>query len=475
MLEFSLALTLCFIVLFEVTYLCFEEYRKRSYPAGRKGVILPPGSLGLPIVGETLDFARKKVNFFREKHLRYGRIFKTHLFGKPLIRVYGAENVSRIILGENTIVQSSYPRSIKALMGPNGLIQSQGHTHKTRKAILMKFLSKEFLENHIPAFRQAIIRRIKLWCERSCVDIYKESRLLFVELSVRFLIDINVTEEHILGIKNELDIITENLFVLPIYFPGFGYYKAFEAKRRLKALLYQILQNMGKSSKSQQSVLEAYGTCIERDANLKVNNELLDSIFELLFTGSESISTAGFTLMYMLAKYPNIMKNIRESLTTQQELPESPSFAKTEMTYIDAVVKETLRILPPVGGAFRTILQDFELEGYTLPKGWSVAFSIRETHHNDTHIQNPMTFDPKRWLTSDEHVHYSYIPFGGGKRICPGQAYSKTLLKIMVTQLARCCHIDIVQDGELDLWPSPRPKSTILAHFSLTRMLNQRI
>ncbi|KAL3864286.1 hypothetical protein ACJMK2_005982 [Sinanodonta woodiana] len=469
MLEFSLALSLCFIILFEMIYMCFEEYRKRNYLSGRKGVTLPPGSLGLPIVGETLEFARKRVNFFRERHSKYGPVFKTHLFGKPLIRVYGAENVRKIIQGENKIVQSSYPWSIKAIMGPNALIQSQGHTHKTRKAILMKFLSKEFLEKHIPAFRQTIVRRIKLWCERSCVDLYKESRLLFVELSVRFLIDMDVTEEHILGIKNELDIIAENLFVLPIYFPGFGYYKAFDAKRRLKTLLNQILTNVGKSSKCQQSVLEAYGTCIESDAKLKVNNELLDSMIELLFTGSESISTAGFTVMYMLAKYPNILKNSRESLSTQLESPESPSLANTQMTYIEAVVKETLRMLPPVGGAFRTILQDFELEGYTLPKGWSVAFSIRETHHNDTHIQNPMTFDPQRWRTMDEHVRYSYVPFGGGKRICPGQAYSKTLLKILVTQLARCCHIVIVQDGELELWPSPKPKSTILAHFSLTR------
>ncbi|XP_026526468.1 cytochrome P450 26C1 [Notechis scutatus] len=115
------------------------------------------------------------------------------------------------------------------------------------------------------------------------------------------------------------------------------------------------------------------------------------------------------------------------------------------LRYLDCVIKEVLRLLPPVSGGYRTALQTFELDGYQIPKGWSVMYSIRDTHETASIYQSPPdTFDPERFWVSpeDQEEHktsasfrFHYIPFGGGVRNCIGKELAKAILKMLAIEL----------------------------------------
>lgn len=166
-----------------------------------------------------------QVEFFREKHAKYGRVFKTCLFGKSIIRVYGSENTRKIILGENKIVQSSYPASVRRLLGDQSISMSHGDAHKTKKRELMKYLSPEFFRHHTPVLSRAVADRLEEWCEKPEIDLYNECQKLFVELAARFLINIDISEEDVGQLQRHLQTFTENIFCLPVNLPGFGFYK----------------------------------------------------------------------------------------------------------------------------------------------------------------------------------------------------------------------------------------------------------
>ena len=107
-------------------------------------------------------------------------------------------------------------------------------------------------------------------------------------------------------------------------------------------------------------------------------------------------------------------------------------------------------------------------QGYTVPEGWSICFSIRDTHHNDNSIENPLIFNPDQWLKQGfEKERYSFLPFGGGSRICPGQTYAKTLLKIFTIELGKLCKTNLISDSEIDFWPLPKPKTQVTISASL--------
>lgn len=83
--------------------------------------------------------------------------------------------------------------------------------------------------------------------------------------------------------------------------------------------------------------------------------------------------------------------------------------------------------------------------------------------HDDS-IPEPVQFNPDQWLqTQFGKDKYSYLPFGRGVRLCPGQAYAKMILKLFAVEFTRNCSGTISRDSDLELWPTPRPTGQVLA------------
>ncbi|XP_060585713.1 cytochrome P450 26A1-like [Ruditapes philippinarum] len=443
-----------------------RSLQRKEMPEG-----LPPGSMGFPLIGDSIEFVKKKVEYFKEKHRLYGRVFKTNLFGKSIIRLYGSDNIQKIIQGENKIVRSSYPTSVLKLVGSQSITMSHGEAHKSKKRELMKYLSPEFFHNHTPVLASAISGRIERWCDQPEIDLYEECQKLFVELAAKFLINIDIDEADVSELQRHLRTFTDNMFSLPLDIPGFGLNKGMKAKFAMRKIIAAALEKSANNNDVEReycSVLQ--GLKKSNSSHFEDEVVLLDSIIDLLFSGSQTVNSAGFSLAHTLCKRPDVRERLMKDIKSQGlENPDETICANDlpEMTYVDAVVKETLRVLPPVGGGYRTALETFELDGYTVPKGWSVVFSIRETHMNDDKVQNPRVFNPDQWLQPTfGKDKYSFLPFGGGTRICPGQAYAKMILKLFAIEFTRCCSPCISKDSDLKFWPTPSPESQVLVKIS---------
>ncbi|XP_069139236.1 cytochrome P450 26B1-like [Argopecten irradians] len=421
---------------------------------------LPPGSLGWPLIGETVQLAMQKANFFRERRRLYGRIFKTHLLGNPVIRVTGNKNVREILQGENKTVESSYPTSIRTLLGPNALSMSNGVLHKSRKVQLMKYLSPEFLRKHQSGFVDLINEHIQRWCGEPSVDIYLEIRALFTEMAAKFLVDMKLPIDKNGRIKELYQTFTDNIFSLPINLPGFGLYKGLAAKKELKKIFASILKEKEGEVSELPSVLQAYGADLAEQAN-PGDDKLLDAIVELMWNASETVSSGAFVIVYHLTRNPVVLQKIREDLEKQS----SGNFSGP--SYVDCVVKEALRTTPPVGGAYRKMIKPVVMDGYTLPKNWTVVCGFRDTHENDVTLTDPTEFNPDRWLKPVEGDNRtSFLTFGGGLRICPGKNYAMAVLKLFTRELCdRYTWNFNTKYPELDLFPAPKPKKPLLACF----------
>lgn len=108
-----------------------------------------------------------------------------------------------------------------------------------------------------------------------------------------------------------------------------------------------------------QGMQQSHGT------DLKQDDILLDSIIDLLFSGGQTVNSAAFSLAHNICKRPDVRERLLEDIENHGLMNiDEPVCAHdlTEMTYVDAVVKETLRLLPPVGGAYRTALESFQVD-----------------------------------------------------------------------------------------------------------------
>ena len=105
-----------------------------------------------------------------------------------------------------------------------------------------------------------------------------------------------------------------------------------------------------------------------------------------------------------------------------------------EIPYLEATIKETLRLYPPIAVLFRRVTKSdgYTLAGVHLPKDTLVEVSSYSVHHNPEYYPDPDRFNPDRFMPENRHrlVPYTYLPFGAGPRNCVGMRFAQNELRI---------------------------------------------
>ncbi|XP_008567217.1 PREDICTED: cytochrome P450 26C1 [Galeopterus variegatus] len=426
---------------------------------------LPKGSMGWPFFGETLHWLVQGARFHSSRRERYGTVFKTHLLGRPVIRVSGAENVRTILLGEHRLVRSQWPQSAHILLGSHTLLGAVGEPHRRRRKVLARAFSRRALEHYVPRLQGALRREVRSWCvAREPVAVYQAAKALTFRMAARILLGLRLDEVQCAELARTFEQFVENLFSLPLDVPFSGLRKGIRARDQLHQHLEEAIAEKlqeDKAAEAGDALSLIVHSARELGHELSVQ-ELKESAVELLFAAFFTTASASTSLVLLLLQHPAAIAKIRQELTAQGLgrtcgcapgaagarpdcgcEPDLSLAALGRLRYVDCVVKEVLRLLPPVSGGYRTALRTFELDGYQIPKGWSVMYSIRDTHETAAVYRSPPEgFDPERFVAAREDVgsasgRFHYIPFGGGARSCPGQELAQAVLQLLAVELVR--------------------------------------
>ncbi|KAK3095791.1 hypothetical protein FSP39_019197 [Pinctada imbricata] len=422
---------------------------------------LPPGNLGLPLIGETLPFLLRGRGFFDDRRIESGNVFKTHLLGKPTIRVIGASNARKIIMSENTLVESQWPKSIQLLLGDGSLTSSGGKVHAIRKKAIMRAFTNEALTGYSLIIQETVQKHIRQWCLDGFIYGYKEFRSLAFELSCRVLLGFEMDKSEKEYLLSSFETFMSNLFSLPVCIPGLGLFRGMKAR---KTMLKKLEENIHRKL-AEGPVLgftDALSLIMGVEGREKLDvEEAKDVSLELLFAGHETTSSAASTLILQLSRNPHVLAKIRHELEENGLGSASTdlSIAKiNKLKYVHHVVKETLRLSPPIGGGYRRALKTFEVEGYQIPKDWSIIYSIRDSHETCDVIDEPLQFRPERWDEPDMPNVFHYFPFGGGKKGCVGKEFAMLMLKIFAIEMSRSCTWNVRnKKPKMNYMPVPHP------------------
>ena len=162
------------------------------------------------------------VNYYTRRREKHGPVYKTHLLGRPTIRVIGAQNVRKILNGEHNLVTSHWPTSTRIILGEGALSLSAGLLHRKRRKVVMKAFSQEALTRYVPPIQQIVCTSLAQWCQRGFILGYPECRNLTFSIAAHVLLGFRFPEKEQMDLLHIFEEMQANLFSLPVNLPGSG-------------------------------------------------------------------------------------------------------------------------------------------------------------------------------------------------------------------------------------------------------------
>ncbi|KAF6998304.1 hypothetical protein CFC21_014429 [Triticum aestivum] len=404
---------------------------------------LPPGTMGWPLFGETTEFLKQGPAFMKQRRLRYGRLFRTHILGCPTVVCMDPELNRRMLLqGESGGLVPGYPQSMLDILGRNNIAAVHGPLHRVMRGAMLGLVRPAALRTSLLPKIDAFMRDHLHGWAGSVVDVQAKTKEMALLSALRQIAGITAGPLSD-ALKTELYTLVLGTISLPINIPGTSYYQGFQARKKLVSMLEQMIAERRLSGDAHDDMLDALLRSGDDGTREKLSDEqIIDLLIALIYSGYETMSTTSMMAVKYLSEHPWALDELRREhldIRKGKSPEEAISYEDFKsMAFTRAVIFETLRLATVVNGLLRKTTQDVEMNGYVIPQGWRIYVYTREINYDPFMYPDPMTFNPWRWLEKNMESHPHFMLFGGGGRMCPGKevgtAEIATFLHYFVTR-----------------------------------------
>jgi cytochrome P450 len=429
---------------------------------------LPPGDRGLPLIGETLAFFNDP-QFNQKRIAKYGKVYQTNVFGNPTVMMVGAAANNFLFRHENKYVVSTWPKSTRILLGDLSLSVKNGDFHTSRRKLLGRAFQPRALASYIPTMERITDRYLQRWSTMGNLTWYPELRDYTFDIASNLLVGTDGGSQTPLG--HLFETWCGGLFSLPINLPWTKFGKALRCRQKLLDYIETIVIKRQQADNPGEDALGLLIQATDEEGNSLSLAELKDQVLLLLFAGHETLTSAIASFCLLTAQHPEVLPKLRDE---QRQLGfKSPLTLDNlkQMTYLEMVICEVMRIIPPVGGGFRKSIESFAFNGYRIPKDWTIQYQIAQTHQDKEIYSDSDRFDPDRFSpqrAEDKQQSFAYIPFGGGLRECLGKEFARLEMRLFAAKLLQNYQWELLPNQNLELVtiPTPHPRDGLKVKFS---------
>lgn len=432
---------------------------------------LPPGSNGLPLLGETLSFVFD-TNYIAKRYQQHGAIFRTNLIGKPTVVMVGPEAVEFVLSThtEHFSWRQGWPNNFKELLGES-LFLMDGEEHRQKRRLIMPAMHGPALADYFATMEQITQNYLNKWVTKHEFTWFEEFKQLTFDIASELLLGTKPGADSV-RLSKLFDQLSKGLFVInPLKLPFTQYGKALAARNQILEHLRKVVRE--RRENPTKDALSLLIQAKDEEGNSLTEQELVAQSVLLLFAGHETTTSMLTWLCIELARHPEVMQRVRSEQMQLAKQGELNLEQLGQMPYLEQVISEVERLYPPAGGGFRGVVKDFEFKGYHVPAGWQVLYSILQTHRIQEIYPEPERFDPERFnpQRKENKRPFSLIGFGGGPRVCIGIAFAKMEMKIIAARLLRNYDWEILPNQSLEVVrvPTTRPKDGFNVRFSANR------
>ncbi len=346
----------------------------------------------------------------------------------------------------------------KALLG-EGLLTSEGELHRQQRKLIQPVFHHGNLNDIAVIMRERARQRAESWGAGQTLNLNQEMHALTLTIVGEALFGTEVGERT--GRVSQLmETVMETffLFMSPLapFFEFFGHPKlkrAAKARRELSAIVRTMIGERRKTNQTRKDLLTLLFAAQDPETGLGMSDEQLrDEVMTLFLAGHETTANALAWTIYLLTQHPDIARRLAAEVRPvgMRSCASAPDDLESELGIKDddllsRVIRESLRLYPPVWAIGRRATQGLRIGGTEVPKGAIVLACQWALHRSDRYFSNPIQFDPDRWMSDDQRAlpKYAFFPFGGGPRSCIGEGFAWMELRVVLTEILRRWRFEI--------------------------------
>ncbi|MEO6202010.1 MAG: cytochrome P450 [Nitrospirales bacterium] len=438
------------------------------------------GPRGYPILGHIPAFLWDRLRFLSGCAAEYGDVVKLKI-GELTFLLNNPEDIKYVLVTHSDNFDKG-PRLTssrgKRLSG-EGLLTSLGSTHLRQR----KMMQPVFYRTSIKAFAETIThgveKRLARWKSGTELDIGDEMLALAQHNIIKTVFgpdfeDVSGELARAITIRKKyVEHVHFSLLPFSEYLPPKLRREYQQARERIDATITREIDKRRAAPEPSHDMLSLLMHAKYDDGTGMTDKQIRDEFLTLFSAGYETIGEALTWTWYLLSQHPVVegrfLDELREVL--RGRVPDSDDVSK--LPYTAMILAESMRLYPPTWIFIRMARQEAVLpSGFTIPKGSKLYLCQYVMHRNARYWPNPECFDPERFAEPAKKARpqFAYFPFGGGNRVCIGEAFAKMECILALASIAQRFALTLVPGQTV----VPKPHMTLRPRNGIMMRIHTR-
>ncbi|MFF9687476.1 cytochrome P450 [Streptomyces sp. NPDC014623] len=416
-----------------------------------RGHRLTQGPRGLPFLGSLPQFGKDPLGFF-ERLGGYGDMVRWRFGRNDCVFIADPEYIGELLTEtEHTFDQPLLGIAFRTVMG-NGVVVARGTDWRRKRSLVQPSVRPRQVKSYASTMTACAVELAGTWSDGERVDIKREMAALTQEIAVRTIFGVD-TPADAESMGRAMDIAQQEIgkefsglgAVLPDWVPTPGRARIKKAAAVIDAEVGRVVARHRDGDGGRPDLLSRLLAAVDESGAHLSGKEIRDETVTLYIGGHETTSSTLVWAWYLLSRAPHARAALTEELDRVLGDREPGIDDYAQLTYAQAVVKETLRLYPTIWLVTGIAKEGARIGGVPMPEGTRVWSSQWVTHRDERWFPEPAAFRPERWdaETGDDIPEYAWYPFGGGPRVCLGTRFAMVEAVLVLAVLARRFELEV--------------------------------
>jgi cytochrome P450 len=423
----------------------------------------PPGNL---ILGHLSNYARDPLGYDLQIAREYGDIVHMRWLNRHAYFISHPDYVRQVLVDDASIYHKApiYHELLSYFLG-NGLLTSEDDFWRRQRKLAQPAFHTRRIQSYGDVMVSYTGRLLDEWQPGQVRDVNRDMMRLTLGVVSKTLFDADIEKDanrvgdaltDILEVTQER--IQSPIQVIPEWLPTAGNRRRKAAVQALDSIVLGMIDERRASNEDHGDLLSMLMLARDDAGQGMTDHQLRDEAATIVLAGHETTANALSWTWYLLAQHPEVEAKLHEEV--DQVLGNRPPSTDDlrQLAYTEMVVKEAMRLYPPIPSFARQATQDTMIDKYPVRKGLIISISPWVIHRDSRWYPEPESFKPERWTREFEKSlpKCAYLPFSTGPRICIGNSFAMMEAVLILATIAQRYQLSLV------------PGQTIQPHAALT-------